>query len=207
MNQSRLVNGVYEIREKTTQRPYSVYCDFTSEPGSVWTLIQSMAYSKAANFKLRSYAEDNSINEANPNFDNYKMSRDQIETLKTTSTHWRITCNLQPTGAVDYNDYVRGRMNAIDITNYVGKGICKTIEFIGIRGHQFTNCNIPWWQKKGQMLHTDPTHSRWKKCVAPAIPHEVTGEDNFGFYAVVDPKHSCVASPTSTTNTWIGRYI
>ena len=44
-------------------KPFEVYCDFNSEPGYVWTLIQSFSLGNNGLFKRKRFGVDFSVNE------------------------------------------------------------------------------------------------------------------------------------------------
>jgi hypothetical protein len=120
--------------------------------------------------------------------------------LSTQSTHWRATCSF-PTHDVDYVDYVRGKFVHFDIINFVGSGDCKRVEYVNIRGHQCSDCNLAWWQTSSDGLHTDSSGSF---CGYDASQGAVHSEDNFGLYIGVNSNFRCTSDASATTNWWFG---
>merc|ERR1712098_1032831 len=121
------------------------------------------------------------------------------------SSHWRFTCSFEKHG-VDYRDYLRGSFKEVDPTNFTGKGVCKKVEYINIRGHAGHDTTVPFWQFQGQIFHTD---SFGASCKYDGTPGAVQSEDNFGLYGVnnVNEGFRCTSSPTSTTQHWFGGYL
>ncbi|KAK3697110.1 hypothetical protein QZH41_016917 [Actinostola sp. cb2023] len=197
-------NGIYGLRLDESFQTYDVYCDFTSEPGSAWTLVQSKSVGAEKNTGL-SFSVDNSINESRPNWDAYRLSLNRMEALRAVSTHWRITCNF-PIAGVDYRDYVRAKFLDFDMINFKGEGSCMLTEYMDIRGHNCTSCTVPWWQGDRQpSFHTDSS-DRYR-CNGISIPGSFPNEDNFGWYHITNNNFSCTTDSESTTNIWIGGYL
>ena len=86
----------------------------TSEPGMVWTLIESFALSQKEKYKDKDFAENFPVNENNFNWNDYRLSLSAMQHIKSHSTHWRATCNYDKDGFIK-TDYIRGRLTSIDI--------------------------------------------------------------------------------------------
>ncbi|XP_031566897.1 uncharacterized protein LOC116301872 isoform X2 [Actinia tenebrosa] len=192
---------VYTIM--TPKGPQEVFCDLRSEPGSAWTLVLShrMEYRNKdtiAPFK-KPLTMNIPVNEKSPNYNMYRMTRDQMTNIKSQSTHWRVTCN----GAfVDYRDYLRVRFADLDPLTFNGAGVCKKVEYINVRGHVGIEVTVPFWQMANRyILHHD---SSARKCSFGASAGYVSSEDNFGFYGKINRKFRCSSSDYTTSNMWFG---
>jgi hypothetical protein len=153
-----------------------------------------------AEFKTNQLSADSPVDESLPNWNRYRMSSSMMNDLSTQSTHWRATCSF-PTHGVDYVDYVRGKFVDFDIINFVGAGQCKRAEYVNIRGHQCSDCNVPWWQTSSDGLHTDSSYSF---CGYDPTQGAVYSEDNFGLYIGVNSNFRCTSDASATTNWWFG---
>ena len=151
-----------------------------------------------AEFKTNSFSEDGPVDESLPNWNRYRMSLNMMNDLSTQSTHWRATCSF-PTHGVDYVDYVRGKFVDFDVINFVGSHICKRVEYVNIRGHQCSDCSLPWWQDSGYFLHTDSSYSS-----CGYDPSAGGDGDHFGHYVDVNSNFRCTADASATTNWWFG---
>jgi len=127
-------NGYYSIAFKNGET-LTVYCDFTSEPGSAWTLVMSWAMenNNVPAFYTKALPEDAPVNDKTPNWTIYRLPKTKMAALKLQSTHWRSTCSFEHFG-VDYKDYVRGKFKEFDISTFLGAGTCQKVEYINIRG-------------------------------------------------------------------------
>lgn len=204
-------NGYYMVEAKG--ETWKVWCDFTSEPDSAWTLVMSWSHanSKTPAFRSKSLTQDAPVNERIPNWDVYRMSRDQMSKLRTKSSHWRVTCGFDKLDVgykgemrVDYRDYMRGKFSEFDITTYTGKGTCKTVEYINVRGYGGHETVRMWQMPDSCLLHTD---SSAPGCQFNAHSGSKKSEDNFGFYGVSNSNFRCTYGPTATTQYWFGGYI
>jgi len=197
-------NGYYQIAGADGET-WIVYCDFNSELGSVWTLVMSWSFANAQMpaFRSRSLPEDAPVNELSPNWEVYRMSRDQMKFLKGKSTHWRVTCQFDFVD-VDYRDYVRGNFEHFDITSFLGGEVCKDVEYINVRGFGGHTTAAFWQREGGSLLHTDSGKGR---CEFDASAGAKNSEDNFGHYGNTNNAFRCTSSPSSTTQYWFGSYI
>ena len=147
---------------------------------------------------------DKPINEASPKWNRFRLSLSKIKQLRVHSSHWRITCNYQMDGLVT-TDYVRAKISDFDLIDFRGLGICRRVEYVNVRGHSCSDCDVSWWQDNNQIFHHDSGAAR---CGFDSSPGAVPSEDNFGFYASVNPNFRCTKSgQESTTNYWLGLYL
>jgi len=204
-------NGYYTVEAKG--ETWKVYCDFTSEPDSAWTLVMSWSHanSRTPGFHSKSLTQDAPVNERIPNWDVYRMSRGQMSKLRAQSSHWRATCGFDKFDVgfkkemrVDYRDYMRGKFSEFDITTYTGKGACKPVEYINIRGYGGHETVRMWQIPDSCFLHID---SSYPGCQFNAKSGSKPSEDNFGHYSVSNANFRCTSGPTATTQYWFGGYI
>ena len=207
-----LQSGVYEINDHDDVR-YQVYCDLSSELGMAWTLVISQAFSnRNLEYFKNPLSMNYPINHKSPRWDAYRLSLLQMNKLKFGSSHWRITCNFNTDGLI-YRDYVRARFDDFDAINFEshGKGQCRKVEYMNVRGHNCTGCTSYWWQTKDPVkrnfLHHD---SSYNKCEFGETTGAVSSEDNFGWYDSkykANKKFRCTSALIATTNHWFGGYV
>lgn len=198
-------NGYYSVAG-LNGKTVTVYCDFSSEPGSAWTLVISWAFANnnLPAFRTQSLTENVPVNERTPNWALYRMSKAQMAFLKRRSTHWRATCSFDKFG-VDYRDYVRGKVKDFDITAYLNEQQCQKIEFINVRGNVGYDTTVPFWQMKNTYILCTDTSVR--ACQFDGQSGAVYSEDNFGYYGKYNLKFRCTSGPTATTQHWFGGYL
>ena len=198
------VNGIYNILDQNNNS-FPVYCDFNSEPGAAWTLIQSHSLQNNAVFKNKAfYLHDMPINQDAPEWNSYRLSMSSMKSLQDLSTHWRGTCNF-PTNGVDYRDYIRVSLQsfALLIDPPVNREFCLYSEFINIRGNQCFNCTI-WVAYTWKFaLHVDSWYGAKRGCDLIGGMHS---EDNFGYYQSTNPEFRCTSSVNSTSQFWLGSF-
>ena len=195
-------NGKYVVFDEGGNR-LNVFCDFLSEQGLVWTLIESFSFKNNYLIRGAAFFRDKPLNENNPNWVKYRLSRAHMKQIAKRSTYFRATCQFH-IGGVKYVDYLRGRLsdfNLIPKTEFRG---CAKYEYVNIRGHQCHNCTVYTHQTNEQHVHVDSYISR--RCGLGRVPGAKSGhgEDNFGFYFIVNHNHRCSANSTATTQWWLG---
>ena len=189
----------------------TVYCDFSSEPGFVWTLIQSQSLANKASFRFKPfYLTDEPISEDVPNWDAYRLSLSHMKFIRSHTTHWRATCNF-PTDVFDFRDYLRSNFDNFDLLDASSdaKGICMEYEFLNIRGIECSNCTAATWYglyNKVYISHHIDSFYNPQGCEFDAKSGSVPSEDNFGHYYHTNTNFRCTASPTSTTQIWFGSH-
>ena len=112
---------------------FPVYCDFDSEPGYVWTLIQSFSLANNYQFKDYRFGVDHPVNEDSGmvNWDAYRLSLSRRQSIVDVSTLLRATCNFPDDGLV-YTDYARAKLKGHDLFGDWGHwvGHCRTYEVV-----------------------------------------------------------------------------
>lgn len=208
-------NGIYQIRNETNET-LNVYCDFDSEPGAAWTLIQSYSLEKGQSggidsdiFSAKPLFDDFPVNGVfRDNWSSYRLSLADMKLIRVHSTHWRATCEF-PTTGIDFRDYFRALLQDYDVMDEppISTTFCRRYEFMNVRGNQCLNCyartavftdRAPFvlsYYQPGQGL-----------CNFYGSPNEgIPGEHNFGYYRTPNPAFRCSAGNNSTTQYWFGK--
>ncbi|XP_031554302.1 uncharacterized protein LOC116291282 [Actinia tenebrosa] len=199
-------DGIYTITRTDNGREITVWCDLSSEPGSAWTLILSYAHKNRQDnvFCTASFTRDKRRQLNNPNWENYRLSFDRMKSISDQSTHVRVTSSF-PVHGVDYRDYLRAKISSIDILSFDGAGVCKTVEYIDIRGIKGKDITVPFWQMHDQFFHTD---SSGRHCQYDATSGSVNDENNFGTTCLeFNPATRGSANDDSTIQYWFGGYL
>ena len=196
-------NGIYNILDQNNAF-FPVYCDFGSEPGMAWTLIQSHSLQNNDAFKSKAfYLHDLPINQDVPEWNSYRLSMSRMKSIQTVATHFRATCNF-PTDGVDYQDYWRVSLERMDLfVEPPPSEFCLFSEFVNIRGNQCTNCTVLTGYGKIS-LHIDSWFGYTIGCEFDGQSGAVSNEDNFGFYGVSNTAFRCTSSISSTSQFWLG---
>ena len=195
-------SGTYDIHD-SSDKSFPTFCDFTSEAGMAWTLVESFALKNNKQFK-KPFFTDNPINENILQWDAFRLSMSHMKQLIGVSTHFRATCNF-PTDGLSYTDYVRAKLSIVDLMNSVNS--CFTLEFLNIRGHSCANCDSVFAHRSSYHPHLDSYHGATKSAFKEQGIGTVVSEDNFGYYASANPVHRCTSSQSATTQWWIGGKI
>ena len=195
-------NGIHTVYDQK-DKPFKVFCDFTSESGAAWTLVQSHTLANNDQFKKKPlYLFDEPVNEDSPEWNAYRLSKSRMMSVRQTSTHWRATCNF-PTDGVDFRDYLRASLGDFDIMA-ASINRCMRYEYLNIRGIACTGCSA-WTFYSDKAPHIDSWLSSEKGCEFNGrAKGAVNGEDNFGFYYQSNIAFRCSSSASSTTEYWIG---
>ena len=182
-----------------------------SEPGSAWTLVKSFAFKNKAlpAFSRRLLRFNYPVLPKTPNWFAYRMLLTQMNNLKQQSTHWRITCDFQNKPADIHRDYALASFANFDFMTFTGTRVCKTMDYINVRGHLCARCTAGWYafayKNGGEVVHLDSSVSG-TSCQFVPRGGSVPDEDNFGLYATTNRKFRCTSSPEATTNIWFGGY-
>lgn len=108
-------SGHYVILDHN-ENNLTVYCDLTSEPEFIWTLVESFSLENVGQFRNMPFFKTDyvAVNEVNFDWSEYKMSHAHVQHVRAASTHWRATCNYL-TRDIDYTDYLRTSLDYFDI--------------------------------------------------------------------------------------------
>ena len=200
-------NGIYNITDKQNIS-FPVYCDFGSEAGVAWTLIQSHSLQNNDAFNTKAfYLHDMPVNQDAPEWKNYRLSMSRIKTIQDFSTQWRATCNY-PTDGVDYRDYWRVSLKKLDLFLEPDQDTsCILSEFANIRGNECANCTVLTGYSPAYTLHCDSWFSPVMGCDFDGQSGGIFDEDNFGSYSTTNPAFRCTSSMSSTTQFWLGSFL
>ena len=196
-------NGIYIVMDQQ-DKPFPVFCDFASEPGAAWTLIQSHSLQNNSVFKRKAfYLHDMPIKQDAPEWNSYRLSMSRMMSIRDVSTHWRATCNFSTDG-VDYRDYWRVSLDNLDILVAPSNNeFCLSTEFVNVHGLECSNCTVLVGYSSVRSLHLDNYYGPSKGC---DLGGGIDNEDNFGFYDAINSDFRCTASMSSTTQVWFGRF-
>ena len=155
---------------------WTVFCDFSSDHGFAWTLMQSHSLQNSNAFKRKPfYLYDMPINQDAPEWNNYHLLLFRIkvhpECLHSLASH---LC-----------------------------GGCLLSEFVNVRGTQCSNCTVLCGYNSGITLHLDSSLGPSQGC---DLGGGIDDEDNFGSYDTRNPVFRCTSSVSSTTQLWFGRF-
>lgn len=203
-------SGIHSITLPSGQ-DLKVYCDFNTEPGFVWTLIESFAYEKNVQFQEKPFPVDFPVNPGSPDWKEYRMSHNHMMHIKSHATLWRATCKYDTDG-LQKIDYMTGLLSQTDIFAYTSASVCRRVRYINIRGQSCTDCTTHYNQMTSRHAYVDSHYGKVLGCDWNASPGHVYGQtsygsswdDNFGYYMIRNPNHRCSSSSSSTTQWWLG---
>ena len=197
-------SGKYDIYDSNSER-FSVYCDLQSEPGFVWTLIQSLSLSKRNAFNYTGFGKNFEIDieVGEVNWNEFRLSLSQMQYLANHSTHLRATCNFSTDG-LQYTDYARAKLASHDI--FGTWETCQMYEYVNIRGIYCSNCTALTKQQEDVSWHIRSYASREAGCDFDGKPGGFGKENNFGKFGYnnINKDHRCTFSSASTTQHWFG---
>ncbi|XP_022794340.1 uncharacterized protein LOC111333086 [Stylophora pistillata] len=196
-------SGEYDIFDSNNET-FSVNCDLQSEPGFVWTLVQSFSLNNSNTFKNKGFGINFEIKNDKRDMDwnRYRLSLSQMQSLANHSTHLRATCNF-PTDGLRYTDYARAKLAGHDIFGNWSR--CQIYEYVNIRGINCSSCTALTKQQDDAAWRIR-SYESLEKCEFDGEAGAVEHENNFGQYrnAKINPNHRCVSSKASTTQHWFG---
>ena len=195
------ISGVYNL-VISSNKTIQTYCDFSSEAGKAWTLIESFSLGNKDFYKEKPFYHDFPRNENNFTWNEFRVSYQALDNIRDNSTHWRVTCGF-PSG-LSYTDYARASLNDTDLLTFVNQDRCRRYEFVSVRGINCTDCKGMLVQRDNQHMHTDSYWSGRNGCEWDPRDGAKIGEDNFGFYVVTNPQHKCTENTLSNTQWWLG---
>ncbi|XP_031558375.1 uncharacterized protein LOC116294844 [Actinia tenebrosa] len=202
------VPNIYPI-QTTNGKVLKVYCDMTSEPGMVWTLIESFVSLSGKPQDRKALYKDFPSNEGNFTWSDYRLSHNAMQHVKRDATHWRATCKYDTDG-LNKTDYIRGRLSEMDILTFAGEFVCARVEYINVRGISCENCTAVLKQLANRHIFVDSAKGFYIGCDWDGREGAIrkTAQNycnNFGFYDTqYNPAHRCTASQSSTTQWWLG---
>ena len=210
-NQYKVSNNGYYSLYDHTNKPHLAFCDFQSDPGFAWTLIESLSLTHARTSTFRkSFYYNVPSNECTPNWSNYRISKARMIAIKNaaSSTHFRATCNFNSDsekGLSDRRNYLRVSFCAYGLfLQSRNRWNCAVVDYINIRGTSCSKCSIPLYSNGINHLHTNVPYAR-KICGRFNVPNPTSNEQSFGHYSgAINRQFSCTESSSSTTNWWIG---
>ena len=197
-------NGIYNIVDQNNIS-FPVYCDFGSETGMAWTLIQSHSFQNNGAFTDKPfYLYNLPINQNTPEWSSYRLSMSRMKSIGNISTHWRATCNFHTDG-MDYRDYWKVSIESLDLfVKPPTHDFCVFSEYVNVRGNECTNCTVFTAYSDTYTLHMDSWFGYSRGCEFDGQPGGVYNEDNFGHYGATNPAFRCTSSANSTTQFWLG---
>ena len=193
------------LREAIKMFSIKCGCDLSSEPGSAWTLVLSYAHKNrhVGKFCSSALSKDRFSNMNDANWEDYRLGRGRMRSISDQSTHVRVTSSF-PVYGVDYRDYLRAKISSIDILRYAGRGVCKTVEYIDIRGIKGKDITVSFWQYK-RFFHT---YSASSPCQYDPSVGSTKSEKNFGATCLAfNPATRGSANDDSTIQYWFGGYL
>ena len=196
---------VYTLHDPASKSFYQTFCDFTSENGIVWTLLESFSLANNNHFKGQSFLVDYRVNKTSFDWNKFRLSLPVINSTLSHSTHFRATCNFNTGGLVTI-DYLRAKTANLNILQ-LNRNLCVKMEYINIRGYDCYNCTALMAQRINWHIHVDSYYGA-KSCQFTSAGNgsiaSESGEDNFGEYYEINPLHRCTSGDNATTQWWFG---
>ena len=87
-------NGKYIAFDEDGNK-LNVFCDFLSEKGFAWTLVESFSLENNDFIKAVAFLKNKPINENNPSWVKYRLSCAHMKQIAYQSTYFRSTCQFQ----------------------------------------------------------------------------------------------------------------
>ena len=216
-----LSNQYYSIYDRATcnqayPRYFIVYCDFTSQPGYAWTLVESFSRDKNGDSQIsKSFVYDRSANSDNPrqHWLYYRMTRSQMSSVHNGDQSvsrrplWRATCNFLSSSRPfpsSPRDVVYSSFSSLNILTSTSDG-CFTLDYVNIHGYT-RRSSLYFIEYHPFRLHiaSGATHCNYR------LPTSFPNDHYFGRYgsgSIYDYRFSCTSSSSSTTNFWFGAKI
>ena len=196
---------VYTLYDPASKSLYQTFCDFTSENGFVWTLLESFSLANKNDFIAQTFYKDYPVNQNSFTWDKFRLSLPIMNLTLSHSTHFRATCNFNTDGLVT-TDYLRAKTTDLNIL-LLNSEPCVKMEYINIRGYDCYNCTAWMTQTISWHLHTDSSYAGISCQFTSARNGSVAssgGEDNFGYYSTINPLHRCTSGDNAITQWWFG---
>ena len=83
---------VYTLYDPTSKAFYQTFCDFTSENGFVWTLLESFSFAKKSYFKVKPFFKDYPVNHNSFKWNKFRLSLPIMNSTLSNSTHLSHRC-------------------------------------------------------------------------------------------------------------------
>ena len=134
-------SAVYTVYDPISKSSYQTFCDFTSENGFVWTLLETFSLANKNEFQNQQFYKDHPLNENSFTWNKFRLSRLVMNSTLSHSTQVRATCNFNSDGLVT-TDYLRAKTTDLKIL-VLNSETCVKMEYINVRGY---NCykRVPW---------------------------------------------------------------
>ena len=180
---------------------FPVYCYFTVTGNASWTLVQSYSYNNSQEFLP--LHKDQSRNFAHPErFEDYRLPKDKMLSIKASSSAWAITCLLdRKTPPKNGTDRLVGSTSEVDILSPLDG--CKPLNNIRIHGFKCRPCEIYLKQDDSSTLHapykTNGNHCEFDQEVDRQNIQLPEG-NYFGNY--LDATTACIDSTEMITQFW-----
>lgn len=194
---------VYTLYDPASKSFYQTFCDFISENGFVWTLIDSFSLANKIYYNAQPLSQDYPLNQNSFKWNKFRLSLPIMNSTLSHSTHFRATCNFNTDGLVT-RDYLRGKTTDFNIL-LLKTDSCEKMEYINIRGYDCYNCTAKMTQQNWH-LHCDSYYvspCQFTSALNGAVQFP-SGEDNFGYYDTINPSHRCTSNDNATTQWWFG---
>ena len=192
------MSTIYKLYDPARKSFYQTFCDFTSENGFIWTLLESFSLANNDNFKAQPFYKDYPVNQNSFNWNKFRLSLPIMNSTLSHSTHLRATCNFNTDGLVT-TDYLRAKTTELNILLLKGYK-CVTLEYINIRGYEAYNPSVWMIQAHGHLgtdSHKGGIHCSFDSPKNGSIGG--SGEDNFGLYETANHLHRYSSGNSSTT--------
>lgn len=197
-------SGVYTIHDTISGSSFQTYCDFSSEPNFVWTLIESFAFSNFWYFRYQPFDDDFPRNEASPpNWSDFRLAKTSMLFVRNQgTTHFRATCDFEKDSSDINADYLRGKITTLDILSWTPySNECILYERVLVAGVGCEDCTADTWTG-GYHLHLEDNSCKLSE-MFNSVPDP--RREYFGYYGnEVNAQHQCVMSDASTTQWWLG---
>jgi hypothetical protein len=202
-NHGSKTSGYYTILD-LKEKARTVYCDMESEPGSVWTLVMSFTRENkyVDSFRSKAMYENGGRRYGTPNWTYYRLGYPAMHHVKSTTTHWRVTCSFPQYGVNINTDYVRAALADFDLMGTFWRK-CKKVSYISVMGQSCSECTAHWSQGNGNAPHIAADDEK-DVC---NIKSDKSGNNYFGAYEKYSATFRCTVNATSTTNYWLGSYV
>ena len=95
---------VYTLYDPASKSFYQTFCDFTSENGFVWTLLDSFSLADKIYYNAQPLSEDYPLNQNSFKWNKFRLSLPIMNSTLSHSTHFPATCNFNNKGLLKRQD-------------------------------------------------------------------------------------------------------